>query len=67
MSDKEGSPISNKSFTAQLLDKLATVQKGNSDINTSALQKEAERQITQSLKGSNPIKGEGVTKSGEED
>lgn len=67
MTNNEGSPISDKSFIAQLFDKLAAVQKGNSDINTSALQKEAERQITQSLKGSNPIKGEGVTKSGEED
>ncbi len=61
------SPFRDKSFTALLLDKLAGVKKGNSDINTGALEREAMRQVGQSLRGGDPIKGTGVTKSGEED
>jgi len=34
---------------------------------TSAAQAEVIRQISQALKGGDPIKGEGVTKSGESD
>lgn len=67
MPNREGSAIHDTSFTNKLLDKLAGVQIGNPDINTKALQKEAKRQITQSLKGEDPINGAGVTKSGEED
>lgn len=57
-----------KSFLQQLLDKLAAVRTiGESGGTTQAAQQEVLRQIAQCLKGGDPISGNGVTKSGEED
>ena len=59
------------SFIAELLRKKANAQKAENEakINTRALVEEANRQITQvsRARGGNPISGEGVTKSGQED
>ena len=60
---------SGESFISQLFKKLS-VTKSIQDAtgkSTLAAQKETLRQIQQACKGGNPIKGEGVTKSGKED
>lgn len=58
-----------ESFLAQLLKKKADVLKTQEETgkNISSAINEVDRQIQQVLKGGNPIKGEGVTKSGKED
>lgn len=57
------------SFISQLFAKLADVIKIQEETgkSTGAAQKETRRQISQASKGGNPVKGEGVTKSGQED
>lgn len=58
-----------KSFLAMLFEKKAAVIKSGEESgrSTQAAAKEAERQISQALRGGDPIKGQGVTKSGQED
>ncbi len=57
-----------KSFLALLYQKKAAVLRIQAEgVNCSAALSEVDRQIAQCIKGGNPIKGEGVTKSGKED
>jgi hypothetical protein len=59
----------NDSFLAGLLRKKSAVQAMGfaNKINVDAALREVDRQIYQCLSGDNPIKGEGVSKSGELD
>lgn len=58
-----------KSFLTLLHQKKAAVLQiqAESGADCSAALREVDRQIAQCIKGGNPIKGEGVTKSGKED
>ena len=57
------------SFISQLFTKLAFTKEVEiaTGKSTHAAQLEVERQIHQANKGGDPVKGKGVTKSGEED
>jgi hypothetical protein len=59
----------NDSFLAGLLRKKAAVEEieNETGANVNSALKEVDRQISQCLSGGNPIKGKGVTKSGELD
>lgn len=58
-----------QSFISQLFAKLAFTKQieAATGKSTKAAQREVERQIDQAMKGGNPNKGTGVTKSGKED
>ncbi len=58
-----------KSFLSLLLKKKAdSLRSGNeAGFNSVPLAKEVDRQIRQAMLGGNPLKGEGVTKSGGDD
>ncbi len=59
----------NHSFVAELMKKQAEMKRiaETTGVNTRAAVAEAVRQIRQAASGPDPIRGEGVTKSGEED
>lgn len=58
----------NESFLASLLTKEADIKKLEEiGLNTTSAQGEVRRQIRQCLNGGDIVKGETVTKSGEED
>lgn len=67
--------IERESFLGLLLEKLSDIQRIEDEVNKSGervvdfspLKEETYRQIRQALQGGDPIKGTGVTKSGEED
>lgn len=61
--------INESSFLAALLKKKAAVLQSQQDSGKSMkpLLEEVDRQIKEVLRGKDPIKGEGVTKSGSED
>lgn len=62
-------PESDKqSFLADLMTKEAAVRQAGDEagINVGALVTEAQRQQQEALKGGDPVKGAGVTKSGED-
>lgn len=58
-----------QSFIASLFKKRADVQQigQSSGANVQGAVSEVDRQITQALRGGDPVKGKGVTKSGKED
>lgn len=58
-----------KSFLADLMEKEAAMRliAEETGINTDALVNEAQRQQQQAVEGGDPIKGKGVTKSGNDD
>lgn len=62
--------MEDRSFLAGLLEKLELVKHANqAGVKTAAAEKEVHRQIMQALQGQEKgiLKGEGVTKSGDED
>lgn len=58
-----------QTFLRELLRKRSDVEKigASTGKDVSSALREVDRQIRQALSGNNPLKGEGVTKSGEED